>query len=791
MEMSKDKLIEQMYKAKREFIILGLTGRTGSGCTTVSKILQKENVEMLNLKNPKYYEYNDAEERKYKVCYEFIHHDHNWQPFKVLEISSIILYFALEKGSDEIIKWLEEMCEERLIQIPEIDNIKKEFTDNLKEIFTRIKELPFEKMDINNETKRKEYYEYFLSGVKETKKIFRNIFENYICYQIISSKKEGKIRIKHNFYVYFMQMLGNNLRKTGQPFDSEKFNDDYNCFIKQIVKIINFIKAVNEKDYDGKKVGTRICIDAIRNPYEAHYLHDYYRSFFLMAINTDDKDRRLRLENYSQRELENLDYVEYPLKFNGPEERFYHQNIQECLEITDIHIYNPNEPNNQYDDLIKQLIKYISLILHPGLVTPSHIERCMQLAYNAKYNSGCLSRQVGAIVTRSDYSVQSVGWNDVPKGQITCGLRDIFNFIQNKDDTSYSEFELGSKEFKCAIENICSKVKDKMNGLPYPYCFKDIYNGIKGDKNQVYTRALHAEENAFLQVSKYGGSQIQGGYLFVTASPCELCSKKSFQLGIKKIYYIDPYPGISKKHIISYNTEDKPEMILFSGAIGYAYMELYSQRIAYKDELELITGVKPKEVLKENKTFEEPNYNDLSLSEVKVKLKFDSNLENAEYQEDIKGKVLCNNIENIRRGIRWTGSRVKLITGDLNEKAKYQIKELYNEGEYHYFSVDFKNKIEKEDKFNYTVNVSLSNEGQMMEHHYAYFIKYKTEELNISLTLPKKTKKVVMKEYADKSMKILIGEIELQSKDVDETLSEYNYEKKEPIVNYMYVIEWE
>ena len=40
-------------------------------------------------------------------------------------------------------------------------------------------------------------------------------------------------------------------------------------------------------------------------------------------------------------------------------------------------------------------------------------------------------------------------------------------------------------------------------------------------------------------------------------------------------------------------------MILFQGAIGNAYISLYSPRIPYKDELELITGISMKEVGKE------------------------------------------------------------------------------------------------------------------------------------------------------------------------------------------------
>lgn len=92
-------------------------------------------------------------------------------------------------------------------------------------------------------------------------------------------------------------------------------------------------------------------------------------------------------------------------------------------------------------------------------------------------------------------------------------------------------------------------------------------------------------------MSKYGGTGIKGGYLFTTASPCELCSKKAFQLGIKSIYYIDPYPGISQSHILNFGKDKKTELILFHGAIGNAYISLYTPKMPFKDELEMMIGV--------------------------------------------------------------------------------------------------------------------------------------------------------------------------------------------------------
>ena len=102
--------------------------------------------------------------------------------------------------------------------------------------------------------------------------------------------------------------------------------------------------------------------------------------------------------------------------------------------------------------------------------------------------------------------------------------------------------------------------------------------------------SLHAEENAFLQIAKYGGDGIKGGNLFTSASSCVLCSKKAYQLGIRHIYYIDPYTDIANSHILSFGKYKNqcPQCHLFYGAIGKAYTCLFTQRIAIKDELKIL-----------------------------------------------------------------------------------------------------------------------------------------------------------------------------------------------------------
>ncbi len=272
--------------------------------------------------------------------------------------------------------------------------------------------------------------------------------------------------------------------------------------------------------------------------------------------------------------------------------------------------YNDSAIDINYSTLNKytQISKFISLIFNPGLVTPTIIERTMQVAFTAKLSSGCISRQVGAVVTDENFSVKAIGWNDVAENQIPCNLRDIRDLRDNINTHHFSEFEKNegteiSLNYKDGL-SFKNKILDRysihadldtlLDGKPCSYCFKSCHNDFENKENQVHTRSLHAEENAMLQISKYGGQALRKGYLFTTASPCELCAKKAFQLGLSRIYYIDPYPGISRFHTLTNGISEQhnPSLIMFQGAIGRGFLRLYQPFMAVKDELAIMTQVK-------------------------------------------------------------------------------------------------------------------------------------------------------------------------------------------------------
>lgn len=275
---------------------------------------------------------------------------------------------------------------------------------------------------------------------------------------------------------------------------------------------------------------------------------------------------------------------------------FILQNVEGCLQDADIFINNETD-NERLILLKKKLLRYVSLIMNPGLVLPTPVERGMQIAYTAKLNSGCISRQVGAAITDAQYHLLSIGWNQQPETQLPCLYRDLCSLYYQWSPEAYSDFELDNqktlqKNIRAPVTELLSLPECPLNvqGKMPAYCFKDLYNSITGVKNQVHPRSLHAEETAFLNLGQHSA---KGGNLFTTSSPCELCAKKAMYMGIKKIYYIEPYAGLSFNHVLSIGPRHaRPEMLLFTGAVGRAYTQLYTPLIPQKDELTFWMGAK-------------------------------------------------------------------------------------------------------------------------------------------------------------------------------------------------------
>ena len=564
-------VLRRHLERRSSFLIVGLTGRTGSGCSTSAKLLTSE-FSSLKLDQPSY-PFGVAEDRKYRITREFA--EKNWEEFQSISVTQVIASFLLDNEVDE----LEKSFVIKAIKAKDQSAFIAEF-GRIQTVWRNVSSV----IDpTRSKSGREAEIERFLDAWGGEINTFLNVARNQLG----------------NKFAPVFQDIGDNLRRSGSALDNAVRPDKFYVLPMRVCEIAVAIRHLNAT----RQKKTHIVIDALRNPFEIQYYRDRFAPFYLVAVTTDDGDRKSRLQatghlNLSDSDIKKLDAKEYPSE-NKPldgYDRFVSQNIQACLEKADIFVHNPGTYKEgqtlPLSPLTSQLVRFVTLMIHPGLVTPTKIERCMQIAYTAKANSGCISRQVGAVVTDPFFSVKSVGWNDVPEGQVPCLLRKAEDLLAEHDEGAFSDYEYNTTKFK-------EHIKARLTNLPFihemglgtPYCFKSQYNSlefpqVKGG-NQVHTRSLHAEENAFLQLSKYGGSGIAGGILFTTASPCELCAKKAYQLGIKEVYYIDPYPGISMSHILASgpNQERRPKTILFSGAVGQAFHRLYAPLLPFKDEL--------------------------------------------------------------------------------------------------------------------------------------------------------------------------------------------------------------
>lgn len=568
-KISSQTALKNVFDERRRFVVIGLTGQTGSGCTTAAKLLAGSFEEM-SAPRPLDGTFPNDEERKYRILYNYL--DKNWHYFYHIQLRDLITTFILEDGLDHFLQFSSKALSVNFDRL--FNDIEEGYGDQFELLERERKIIRKSVEDVGDSALSDDsLLEFYFKKVPDFTNLTKEFLDGFLA----------------GAYTTVYQKIANNIRRSGHPYIERFLPENIYRLSQRANKLIKILRRQSLKD----ERRVLVCLDAIRNPFEASFFKDRYSAFYLMAISSHNNDRRARLRRnhgLSDLQIDAIDLRESPEKVKG-EDYFVSQDIPRCIQMADIHIFNA-EDKVGLKELKRQLVKYIALIMHPGLVTPSQSERCMQYAFDSKLNSGCISRQVGAVVTDANFSVKAMGWNDVAQGLTPCSLRSANDLLDSEDEKAYSEYENNNEKFRNTLQRAYTSTfeKVKSQGRPCSFCFKDVQNALDGEKNQVHTRALHAEENAFLQISKYGGQALEGGNLFTTASPCELCSKKAYQLGIRKIFYVDPYPGIAKDQILRAGSK-KPELILFTGAVGRAYQQLFDPIMPYKEEIEIFGGV--------------------------------------------------------------------------------------------------------------------------------------------------------------------------------------------------------
>ena len=623
---TKNNPLDTLYQLRSRSIVIALTGVTGSGCTTIADIMSRSFNDLKNYIRPiddiqKYRAQDNMREERFKheysICYNYCAHNYDDNAkFKVIRYRNVLLYC--------VIKYFVEKDEK---------NIVNAFIFALNDllVFQKGKENEHKLLSLNEEVVEKcglnegllakfEAIKDFKSNKNDYRRLTYDLFYSepfsQFCENLFDCLKSGDYFAKN----YLVHKLACAFRGHGSPERTYPDGDFDNQNVYHVVTVINDI--IKGAKYQEVPVLTHFVIDSIRNSIELAYLRERYHSFYSVAVHNLDEDLIKKLiKNKVQKKMHGANegtinsQVELILNINSTEEkvedfengRFYAPDIARCVAESEMHFcYRECVPEGKAPFSFytngEQWLRFVSLILRPGIVTPTRDERCMAIAYVAKYNSGCISRQVGCAIVDDNYLFKSIGWNDPPAGQLPCSLRSVSGLLNTDPGDNnyrcYSCFEqcgtvpktnrLFSDYIREETKNLIGPIQD--SGLSYPFCFSSRYNKYYGQKDKVNTRSLHAEENAILRLR----DKVEGGQMFVTASPCVLCSKKAYQIGIKRIVFLDPYSDIAPMHIIQCG-DNSPKLESFMGAIGETYYRLFRPYLPYKDELSILESELVKE----------------------------------------------------------------------------------------------------------------------------------------------------------------------------------------------------
>lgn len=176
----------------------------------------------------------------------------------------------------------------------------------------------------------------------------------------------------------------------------------------------------------------------------------------------------------------------------------------------------------------------------------------MAIAYAESMRSSCLKRKVGAVIVDLAGAVVSSGYNEVSAANNTC-----------KCEYGMCYRDKLKKDYRESLDSTIRKEKER----------EEAYKLFKKNfKILDYCRALHAEENAILNVARVGASAaLPASTLFTSTYPCNLCANKIAQVGIKHIVYFEPYPMEEAKKIL---TDKSVEQEPFEGVTYNGYFRL-------------------------------------------------------------------------------------------------------------------------------------------------------------------------------------------------------------------------
>lgn len=429
--------------------------------------------------------------------------------------------------------------------------------------------------DVSEEIKKRRSQELIIalcgaigSGTKELRTslesyLFKNGYEVEtikISDIIFRLRKDPGLSSKKRFERYRdLQTAGNEIREKlgNNKLAAEAIGEVISKRDKHLPKVAKE-EGKEPDDKNTKKVA--YVVDQLKHPDEVNLFRTVYRqNFYLIGLISTEKERKTNLLEQSI-DIDNADIL---IHRDRKEDEPFGQQVEKTFHLADYFIRN-RQNSTHMNDSVERVIKLIHGV---NGVTPTHDEVGLYEAFSASLKSACLSRQVGAAIMNENGDILSTGCNDVPayggglytaddgKNDRRCifkgekcyndlhkkKLQDQFESIleqqiqEIKNDPNFIKL-VDQKDPQKNLELLSAEILKKKVKVA-----EDLFKQSKAKDLIEYSRAIHAEMDAMIQLARSEGQSTVGTTLYCTTYPCHSCARHIVAAGIKKVIYIEPY----------------------------------------------------------------------------------------------------------------------------------------------------------------------------------------------------------------------------------------------------------
>ena len=376
-----------------------------------------------------------------------------------------------------------------------------------------------------------------------------------------------------------LQKLGNEIRKNHKPYALS------NLVVLEITKARDEHTEQNSLESDEKhNLRMAYIVDSLKNPQEIILLRQIYgNSLFVVGVDCPYDDARKRAKN--EKNIESKEFDEVASIDRDESDITYGQHTLKAIMEADYFIRN--DENSNRTSLEDQIKRFLDLVTSAKIITPNSHETSMYMAYAASARSACLSRQVGAIIVDEFGSVISTGCNDVP---VFGG--GVYNSDSKKDLRCFNKGKCYNDHHKKIIYDEISTALINANLIDKKAKEEIIKVLTKSKIKQLieFSRAVHAEMNAIVNVSRNKNASTSNARMYCTTFPCHSCARHIVAAGIMEVIYIEPYAKSLATELhddsITTNSNDlnKVRFIPYQGVSPSRYLNFFEMKSERKNK---------------------------------------------------------------------------------------------------------------------------------------------------------------------------------------------------------------